>query len=158
MPVEIEHKFLVHTKHLPKKLPAGEHLQQGYLSVDPAVRIRIITPAGKGKKPRAVITIKGKGLRERAEFEYAIPLADAKILLALCGEKTIEKTRYKIKGWELDEFHGRHQGLWLAEYELKSAKAQLPALPPWIAKEVTEDRRFTNSQLSLKPWRASNTK
>lgn len=154
MPLEIEHKFLVNTKLLPRKLPTGEHLAQGYLSVDPAVRIRIIT---RGKKSRALLTIKGRGLRERAEFEYPVPLAEAKVMLKLCGERTIEKIRRKIGGWEIDEFLGRHKGLWLAEYELADKKATLPELPAWVGKEVTEDRRYTNSQLSLKPWRARKT-
>jgi len=152
MGVEIEHKFLVKTAALPKKLPRGEKLEQGYLSIEPAVRIRIIT---NGKRQRALLTVKGRGLRERAEFEYPIPVVDARKLLELCGEKTIVKTRRKIGGWELDEFHGRHAGLWIAEYELPSAKARLPALPAWIAKEVTGDRRYTNNNLSLKPWKTS---
>lgn len=151
MAVEIEHKFLVNIAALPKRLPRGERLEQGYLSIEPAVRIRIIT---NGKRQRARLTIKGRGLRERAEFEYPLPVADARALLKLCGERTIEKTRRKISGWELDEFHGRHTGLWLVEYELPSASAKLPALPAWVGKEVTEDRRYTNSSLSLKPWKS----
>lgn len=151
MAVEIEHKFLVNTAALPKRLPRGERLEQGYLSIEPAVRVRIIT---NGKRQRARLTIKGRGLRERAEFEYPIPVADARSLLALCGEKTIVKTRRKIDGWELDEFLGRHAGLWIAEYELPSAKAKLPALPPWVGREVTDDRRYTNNNLSLKPWKS----
>lgn len=151
MAVEIEHKFLVNTAALPKRLPRGERLEQGYLSIKPAVRIRIIT---NGKRVRARLTIKGRGLRERAEFEYPVPVADARAMLILCGERTIEKTRYKIDGWELDEFHGRHAGLWLAEYELPSASAKLPALPAWIGKEVTGNPRYMNNNLSLKPWKS----
>jgi adenylate cyclase len=150
MPLEIEHKFLVRVDALPAKLPRGELLEQGYLSIEPAVRIRVITA---GKRVSALLTIKGRGLRERAEFEYPVPVRDARALLKLCGERTIEKIRRRIGGWEIDEFLGRHAGLWLAEYELKSAREKLPAPPAWVGKEVTGDPRYTNNNLSLRPWR-----
>jgi CYTH domain-containing protein len=67
MPQEIEHKFLVRRQLLPKRLPRGKHLLQGFLSIKPVVRVRLIKEKGK---TRAFLTIKGKGLRVRAEFEY----------------------------------------------------------------------------------------
>lgn len=145
MPKEIEQKFLVRTGLLPRRLPQGEKFEQGYLSTDPVVRVRI---AKSGRKTMAFLTIKGRGLRERDEFEYPIPAAHARTLLRLCGARTIRKIRRRIGGWELDEFLGRHAGLWLAEYELKSRRARLPKLPPWIGREVTGDYRFGNAWLS----------
>jgi len=145
MPKEIEHKFLVNQKHLPSPLPTGKKLLQGYLCCDPAVRVRIVT-AGKGSE--AFLTIKGKGLRVRDEFEYKIPLPHARALMKLCGDKTISKIRRKIGRWEVDEFLGRHDGIWLAEYEL-AAREKLPALPPWAGKEVTNDPHYTNVKLAL---------
>ena len=144
MAKEIEHKFLVRTDLLPHKLPAGKRLVQGYLSSDPAVRVRIASDA-RGAK--AFLTIKGKGLRVRDEFEYEVPVADARAMLKLCGRMTLEKIRRVIGRWELDEFKGRHKGLWMAEYELKSARERLPELPEWIGREVTGDSRFTNVRL-----------
>ncbi|HYF51283.1 MAG TPA: CYTH domain-containing protein [Planctomycetota bacterium] len=146
MPTEIEHKFLVRRERLPRRLPAGERMIQGYLSLDPAVRVRLIT---KNRRQRAFLTIKGKGLRVRAEFEYPLPVADAKKLLKLCGNRLIEKTRRRFGPVELDEFHGKLAGLWIAEIELPSAQAKLPALPDWIGHEVTDDPRYTNVKLAL---------
>jgi len=152
MPLEIEHRFLVHTTLLPRKLPRGERLEQGFLSLEPVVRVRVITPA-QGQS-RACLTIKSRGLRVRQEFEYPIPVAHARKLLKLCGDRTLAKTRRHLGPWELDEFHARHKGLWLAELELRNARTRLPRpLPAWVAREVTTDPRYTNARLVLlKKW------
>jgi CYTH domain-containing protein len=146
MPVESERKFLVEVAALPRRLPEGERLEQGYLSTEPVVRVRIIT---RGKRRRALLTVKGSGLRRRAEYEYAVPVDDARRMLQLCGERTLGKIRRRIGGWEVDQFLGRHAGLWMAEYELYGQRGRLPALPAWVGREVTQDPRFTNARLSL---------
>jgi CYTH domain-containing protein len=154
MPQEIEHKFLVRRQLLPKRLPRGKHLLQGFLSIKPVVRVRLIKEKGK---TRAFLTIKGKGLRVRAEFEYPIPVGDARKLLKLCGRYTISKMRRQMGPIELDEFLGRHRGLWLAEIELPKRSSRLPKLPPWIGKEVTNDPRYANVNLAARrfPFRAA---
>jgi len=143
---EIEHKFLVRPALLPRPLPRGKKLRQGFLAVRPVVRVRIATA---GRVSAAFLTIKGAGLRERDEFEYAIPVADARRLLKLCGARTLTKTRRLLGRWEVDQFLGRHRGLWLAEYELPSSRARLPRLPEWLGKEVTGDHRFSNAYLAV---------
>jgi CYTH domain-containing protein len=145
MSVEIEHKFLVVAEKLPRQLPAGMKIEQGYLATRPTVRVRL---AEKGRSRRAWLTVKGPGFLERAEYEYEIPVRDARALLALCEGRTLTKLRREIRGWELDEFTGRHRGLWLAEYELESRRAALPPLPAWIGAEVTGDPRYSNARLA----------
>ncbi|MDE5919426.1 MAG: adenylate cyclase, partial [Duncaniella sp.] len=49
--------------------------------------------------------------------------------------------------WEVDEFHGRHEGLVLAEVELPDAEAEVK-LPPFVGEEVTGDPRYYNSVLA----------
>jgi adenylate cyclase len=147
MPSEIEHKFLVRPQLL-RPLPRGERLRQGYLCTEPAVRVRLVT---RGKTSKAFLTIKGRGLRERAEYEYPIPVADARKLLKMCGAVVLEKIRRRIGRWEVDEFLGRHRGLWLAEYELRSRREKLPKLPAWIEREVTGDPQYANSRLAGLP-------
>ena len=103
--VEIERKFLVDTKKWQPK-GIGTAIKQGYLSVDEnrVVRVRI---AGD----YAYITIKGKttGI-SRAEFEYEVPKNDALILLRMCLNEPVEKTRYTESFenmlWEIDVFEG----------------------------------------------------
>ena len=88
MGVEIERKFKVRGDFRPSG--SGTEIAQGYLSRDPkrTVRVRI---AGS----RGFLTIKGENRGAvRAEYEYAIPLPDARELLALCEAPRIEKTRY----------------------------------------------------------------
>jgi adenylate cyclase len=153
MGIEIERRFLVRANALPGKLPTGARLLQGYLSFAPLVRVRTVTPLRR-HVTRAFLTVKGRGTRVRAEFEYPIPARDAKALLALCGAMTIQKVRHCIGPWELDCYEGRHVGLWLAEIELSRPDQSLPdPLPVWIGREVTDDPRYTNSRLArLERW------
>lgn len=151
MALEIERKFLV-TGDAWRAAPR-KHIAQGYLNRDKArtVRVRI---AGEA----AFITVKGENKgATRPEFEYAIPLADARELLALCEQPVIEKHRYVVehKGytWEIDEFLGANLGLVVAEIELGSEDEAF-AKPDWIGEEVTQDARYYNSNLSLHPYSA----
>ena len=103
--LEIERKFLVNTElWIPST--EGEKIQQGYLSIGENSVVRVRT---KGEK--AFLTIKGnhKGIT-RTEMEYEIPVEDAKILLEMCLDHPVEKTRYKEefagKIWEIDVFEG----------------------------------------------------
>ena len=111
------------------------------------VRVRILD----GQE--AVLTIKSAeaGL-DRAEFEFAIPLADAEALFALCGGCCLAKRRHHVPVdsglcWEVDVFEGRHRGLVLAEVELESADAPF-ARPDWLGAEVTGDARYYNATLA----------
>ena len=142
MAVEIERKFLVNQAALPKDLPAADELEQGYLSTDPTVRVRLVSrPDGTR---HAELTIKGKGLLTRPEFNYPIPSEDAESLLRLCS-RSLRKLRRKIGRWDLDHF--RERDLWLAEIELKSEEEKF-VFPPWLGEEVTGDARYANSQLA----------
>jgi len=146
---EIERKFLVVGTQW--RQGAGTLLRQGYLNRDPqrTVRVRI---AGA----QAFITIKGASQGSvRAEFEYAIPSADAQQLLSLCEGPLIEKLRYRIEHgglcWEVDEFQGENRGLVVAELEL-TAVDQGFERPSWVGEEVTHDPRYFNSQLAARPF------
>lgn len=125
-------------------------MRQGYLSTKPTVRVRI---AGS----KAFLTIKGKGSGfSRPEFEFAIPRTDANALLKMCCGSIVEKhrwhVRFKGKLWEVDEFLGDNKGLVVAEIELKSEKERF-LTPPWLGKEVTHKRKYTNASLALHPFR-----
>lgn len=150
MGIEIERKFLVDLSKW-EKPDEGVYFSQAYLVSDSTrtVRVRI---AGK----KGYLTIKGKSTGiSRKEFEYEIPLEEAKEMLRLCNNSPIEKVRYFIEAgpvtWEVDEFQGSNQGLVMAEVELKSEDQEVE-LPPWILKEVSGDKRFFNSYLSVHPY------
>jgi adenylate cyclase len=149
MAIEIERKFLVVGDAWRDAPPV--FYSQGYLNRDKArtVRVRI---AGE----EAFLTIKGTSVgARRAEFEYPIPVWDARELLALCEQPLIEKNRRKVlhEGfvWEVDEFLGENLGLVVAEIELPAEDAGF-AKPDWVGDEVTEDARYFNSNLSRVPF------
>lgn len=149
MKIEIERKFLIHAAHLSvADLQNSERLSQGYLSREPVVRVRYAEPPHGHAK--GYLTIKGKGQLARAEFEYEIPAGEALEMLELCASR-LEKTRYFVTvgkhRWEVDSFHGRLEGLWLAEIELESEQEPFE-IPGWLGKEVTQDARYANSSLS----------
>lgn len=154
MGTEIERKFLVHVAHLPA-LSNGRTIAQGYLSDEPAVRVRYAITASGGAE--GFLTVKGRGTISRAEFEYTIPPEHAEAMLALC-RTSLRKVRYLFHGsdgheWEIDKFEGAHAGLWLAEIELSRVDEDFER-PQWLGLEVTEDPRYTNVALAragLKP-------
>ncbi len=144
MATEIERKFLVIAEKWPKE--AGTLYKQGYLSKHPKRVVRV-----RSSLEGAFLTIKGKVENySRLEFEYEIPLVDAEILLKLCKEPIIEKTRYKLNYeghlWEIDEFHGAHTGLVIAEIEL-SDESEVFECPEWLGEEVTGNPQYYNSNL-----------
>ncbi len=148
MGVEIERKYLVSGEAFKSLASACHHIIQGYLCAERGrtVRVRIIDGT------RAVITIKGpaSGL-SRPEFEYDIPVTDAEQMCRLCTGVVIDKHRYIVSDdgnrWEVDVFHGVHEGLVIAELELPSEEYEF-RLPTWVGREVTGDRRYYNSVLS----------
>jgi CYTH domain-containing protein len=152
MATEIERKFLVKNDTW-RNLGPGKMYCQGYISTvnRTTVRVRIVGEQG-------YLTIKGKTVgKSRSEFEYPIPIEDARIMLdTLCDRPLIEKIRYKIQQgdlvWEVDEFLGDNQGLILAEVELKDENQGIE-LPDWIREEVSHDARYYNVNLVNHPYR-----
>lgn len=153
MGTEIERKFLVIGDEW-RTLGTGSAYWQGYLVSEPERVVRVRIAGNQG-----FLTIKGAptGI-SRAEFEYPIPVEDARELLeTLCDRPFIQKTRYKVSWgnlvWEIDEFAGENQGLILAEVELPNAEQEID-LPPWIGAEVSHDPRYYNASLVKYPFSA----
>jgi len=149
MALEIERKFLVCGQ--PWRGHAGRRMVQGYVPAARGTwRVRMAADA-------AWLTVKGPSSGcVRHEFEYAIPVEDARQMLDLFAERPlIEKTRYAIpcgaSDWVVDVFHGANEGLVLAEIELEHPEAPFER-PPWLGREVSLDRRYTNACLARQPW------
>ena len=150
MAVEIERKFLVASDAWREQISRSTRIAQGYLCTDPERTVRVRT-----KGEAAFLTIKGKNAGiSRAEFEYAIPVADALAMLQLCPN-VLDKTRHLVNvdghTFEVDEFHGANAGLIVAELELSSEDAAYPQ-PAWLGAEVSGDTRYYNSALSITPF------
>jgi len=145
--MEIERKFLIHQAIWDAIIkPSPKKIVQAYLVNTPEKTIRVRIKVDKG-----FITIKGptKGI-SRSEFEYEIPLSDAEELIHQFAEKVIDKDRYEInfagKLWEVDVFHGKLEGLVIAEIELES-EDEVFSTPEWIAEEVSHDVEYFNARL-----------
>lgn len=152
MASEIERKFLLSSDTWRDEVRDSVRLVQGYLARGPqsAIRVRI-------KDDRAELNIKHTldGI-ERLEYEYEIPLADAREMLAKVAHRPlIDKTRYHVEHaghlWEIDEFYGENAGLIVAEIELGSVD-EIFAKPAWLGEEVSHDPRYYNSNLSEVPY------
>jgi len=149
MATETERKFLVNGefRHLAIKEII---IKQFYLSIDPdkTIRIRIADE-------KAFITIKGRSTGKsisRSEWEFAVPVKDAEEITDLCLPGRIEKTRYLIPAgkhtFEVDVFHGKNDGLIIAEIEL-STEDELFERPAWLGEEVTGNPAYYNANLIL---------
>ncbi|MFC6839930.1 CYTH domain-containing protein [Xanthomonas theicola] len=158
MPVEIERKFLVVGDGWRAAVHRTIPMAQGYINDQAAVdrgaqkvsvRVRI-------QEQEAFLNLKSRELgHTRQEFEYPLPLDDARGLLALCVGGLIDKRRHLVQHqghlWEVDEFLGDNAGLVVAEIELDSAD-QAFARPDWIGAEVTDDARYYNLALASRPF------
>lgn len=158
MAIEIERKFLVvddtwrATAH--QVLP----MAQGYINdmgamdrgeQQASVRVRI-------QGEQAFLNLKSREPgHTRQEFDYPIPAADARALLALCVGGVIDKRRHYVNHaghlWEVDEFLGDNAGLVVAEIELDSAD-EVFSKPSWAGIEVTDQVRYYNLALASRPY------
>jgi adenylate cyclase len=153
MGIEIERKFLVKKDKWAQVVKTERsHFRQGYIISDPQKTIRVRLTDTEG-----FLTIKGQTVGvARPEFEYSIPKEDAQQLLDNFCSSEISKIRHFIPHdghtWEVDEFLGQNEGLIVAEIELQSEDEAF-ALPDWIDREVTSEKKYTNSNLSVKPYK-----
>ena len=148
--MEIERKYLVTSDSYKQMAVARYHICQGYISREKTgtVRIRITDD-------KASLTIKGKpaaGHFARYEWEKEIDVQEAKELMQLCQGTIIDKTRWIVPAaedglkWEVDEFHGKHEGLTLAEIELTSEEQEVEK-PDFVGEDVTSDPRYYNANM-----------
>jgi CYTH domain-containing protein len=148
MAKEIERKFLVRGEfqHLTE-----HHIEiaQGYLSVDPGrvIRVRI------SDSNNAVLSVKAPAANtgfSRHEWEFEIPVTEALEILKVCLPEIISKTRYIVPfrghNFEVDIFHGKNEGLIIAELELDSEDESFEK-PEWLGEEVTGKPEYYNSNL-----------
>ena len=87
----------------------------------------------------------------RKNLNNSITQEDAIEMLKISQGVVIEKNRYIVEYegfvWEVDEFKGAHDGLVIAEIELKDEKETFP-IPSFIGEEVTGNVAYYNSTLA----------
>ncbi|RVD74079.1 CYTH domain-containing protein [Mesorhizobium sp. M4A.F.Ca.ET.029.04.2.1] len=146
---EVERKFLVSSAAWRDLAEADIRIRQFYLAAAPGrtVRVRISDDTS------AELTLKfGSKARERDEFEYSIPLAEAQEMQAFAVGRVIEKTRHHVRHrgylYEVDVFGGMLAGLVVAELETPEDVPD-EMLPDWLGREITGESRFYNASLAL---------
>ncbi len=158
MGIEIERKFLVTHEGWRAAAHAVIPMAQGYINdlgamdrgeQKASVRVRI-------QGNTAYLNIKSRELgHTRQEFDYPIPVDEARQLLALCVGGLVDKRRHLVNHggllWEVDEFLSENAGLVVAEVELQSAD-QVFEKPAWAGAEVTDEPRYYNLALASRPW------
>ena len=153
MPIEIERKFLLTNSDWRNEVVSSHRIRQGYIGeFDKAsVRIRL-------QDDKANINVKSASLEmRRSEYEYEIPLDEAKEMLdQLCKQPQVDKTRYIVERgqhvWEIDEFYGDNEGLLVAEIELTDENECFEK-PNWLGIEVTEIPKYYNVNLVKTPYK-----
>ena len=150
MHLEIERRFLVDQSKfiLPDK---KKSIKQAYLMFDDSQVLRI-----RKIENNFLLTYKYKKTNiNRLEFEYQIPNEDGDRLISLSKHFIIEKDRYYHQLgkhlWEIDIFYGKNQGLVIAEIELNDENEDIE-IPSWIGKEISNDDKYLNFNLSIKPY------
>jgi adenylate cyclase len=146
---EIERKFLV--RKLPDGLTSYPHteISQGYLvSLDDGRQVRL----RKSGEQYSLTFKRGTGnVREEREIELTAEQFDA--LWPATEGKRLVKTRYEIpfgdRVVEIDVYHGRHEGLVVAEVEFDQEGAAKNFQPPdWLGDDVTGEARYSNQLLA----------
>lgn len=146
MAEEIERKFLVIGDSWQEGVSERRAFRQFYLarSDSATVRVRITDDSS------ARLTVKGnRAGAARPEYEWDIPVEDARELEALATGRVLVKTRHVVPAgdmaWEVDVFD---DGLTLAEIELPDADASFDR-PDWLGREVTDDPAYYNAAMAL---------
>jgi adenylate cyclase len=157
--IEIERKFLLANDGWRAGIERSEPIAQGYLVGAQALRDGTARASVRARLAgtQAWLNIKAARLGiERAEFEYPIPVDDARDLLATLCDGVLEKTRHHVRVdgvlFEVDEFAGDNRGLIVAEVELPAVDAPFPR-PPWLGREVSTLARYYNVNLIAHPYR-----
>lgn len=168
---EIERKYLLKNNKWKSDVLSDytKIITQGYISSSKGkvVRVRSVT-SNDGNI--GYITIKGpsKGI---SRDEYEIPYRDSCQLLTKLCDNTIKKVRYIVNAtgvivpdpksmdsklyWEIDVFSGNNKGLIIAEIELPHHKTKYD-IPSWISRDVTDERKYSNSNLVTHPYKLWN--
>ena len=169
---EIERKFIVPPEHHQAFIERGGGVEvvQAYLSSSPdyTVRLRIAT---EPHHEAATMTVKGRateGGLVRSEWEWPVPVHEARDLIERLSPPRLHKTRHVVltkdlDKWEVDvlrvnEVADRPPVMWrylvVAEYEAPTlGQVQGVVLPPWVGKEVTGDPQFAMSTLTTEALR-----
>ena len=148
--MEIERKFLI--KELPANIDDYEcrHIEQGYLNVKPAIRVR-------RDEDKYYMTYKGPGVLSHDEYNLPLDGDSFEHLITKADGIIIRKRRYMIPDdrydgrytIELDIFDEPIAPLILAEVEFPTEEEAVAyTVPDWLGEDVTDDPQYSNARMS----------
>jgi len=159
MALEIERKFLLASDDWRAGIERSEAMAQGYLVGAQALRDGAARASVRARLAGELAWLNIKAATPgiaRTEFDYPIPVEDARAMLAELCDGVLEKTRHYVRVdgtlFEIDEFDGDNRGLVVAEVELPAADAAFPR-PVWLGREVSALVRYYNVNLVAHPYR-----
>jgi len=148
MGIEIERRFLLRNESWRPLADAGKPMRQFYIALHEGVSVRLRTVDDH----LAWLTIKtGSGL-QRGEYEYPVPVADARALEEARQGHVVAKRRHRLPHGdlviEIDVFEGDLAPLVLAEIELPEVDHEVE-LPAFLGPEVTGQAAYLNARLAI---------
>ena len=151
MTLEIERRFLIKNDNWKKFITKKIFIEQGYLSKnldDWIIRIRFSDNDYKIALKKHIESF------TNLEFEYSIPQKDGETIMSNLSN-IIKKERFFLevekKSWIIDCFKENNYPLEIAEIELSNEEEDL-SLPPFISKEITGQKHYSNFSLANKPF------
>ena len=151
MALEIERRFLIKNDNWKEFITNKISIEQGYLSKsldDWIIRIRFTGQDFKISLKKHIESF------TNFEFEYSIPRKDGETIMSNLSN-TIKKERFFLevekKSWIIDCFKENNYPLEIAEIELSNEEEDL-SLPPFISKEITGQKHYSNFSLANKPF------
>lgn len=165
---EIERKFLVDEKDIPNLTERSyQNITQGYIQniggqyIYRLRQVLFTESSGVVLGDKYYQTIKGKGNKDREEYEIELFRNQFSVMWRLCDHLSIHKYRYTLNDGDLkddgikkevflDIYENNLSGLYTIEVEFDSIEECDAYVPePWFGKEVTEDSRYSNFSLVL---------
>ena len=151
MALEIERRFLIKNDEWKKFITHNTFIEQGYLSYD--LKDWIIRIRFNGKNFKIALKKHIKNFTNY-EYEYSIPNSEGEKIMSTLT-KTIKKERFFLefdqRNWIVDCFKDKNFPLEIAEIELNKEKEKF-FLPPFLSKEITGLKFFTNLSLTQYPF------
>ena len=151
MALEIERRFLIKNDEWKKFITHNTFIEQGYLSYD--LKDWIIRIRFNGKNFKIALKKHIKNFTNY-EYEYSIPNSEGEKIMSTLT-KTIKKERFFLefdqRNWIVDCFKDKNFPLEIAEIELNTEKERF-SLPPFLSKEITGLKFFTNLSLTQHPF------
>lgn len=149
--LEIERKFLIDGFPIGLDIISEVRIEQGYVSLDPEVRLRKATDIHTGEEEFR-ITIKGDGDLVRNEIETEIDCNFYYDTMDFLGVRMIKKDykKYKLGRWNLEVAHvdqGTDWEFFYAEIEFPTEQdAKDFIVPNFLGREITfnEDYKMKN--------------